>query len=306
MDSEIKTTDLMVSEQQMNSESGTTGPITVKQLPVIVEQLHSVKAEAEKKVQDALSLVCTQETLQVVKKRRTELNNEFNDLESQRIAAKNAIMAPYKKFEAVYRECVTDIYRTADEQLACRIAEIEDDQKQKKASQVVGYFNELQRANPELEWVTFEDVGLSITLSASLKSLKSAVKKYMDGVAKDIECIRGMANGFEVLAEYKQVRDLAVAVSNVHKREMRIAAERNAAACRAEQSAKAAEAVAAVQEIVAEDAALQPPAAIAVEDPDPVVDDRKYSATFKVTDTLDRLRALKAWLEQEGYQYECN
>ena len=290
MDSEIKTTDLIV----------------VKQLPVIVEQLHGIKAAAEEKVQEALSLACTEETVQVVKKRRAELNAIRKELEARRATVKKEIMAPYEAFMEAYKECVTDVFEPADQQLSQKIAEVQDGLKQDKASQVVAYFNELQRANPELEWISFEDIGLSITLSASIKSLKAAVKKYMDGVVKDIECIRGMANGFEVLAEYKQVRDLAVAVSNVHKREMQIAAERNAAACRAEQSIKAAEAVAAVHEIVAEDDALQPPTAVAIEEPAPVSDERKYSATFKVTDTLDRLRAMKAWLEQEGYQYECN
>lgn len=290
----------------MGSEIKATDLIVVKQLPVIVEQLRGIKAAAEEKVEAALSLACTEDTVQVVKKRRAELNAIRKDLEARRAVVKKEIMAPYDAFMETYKECVTDVFEPADQQLAQKIAEVQDGLKQDKAAKVVAYFIELQRTLPDLEWVQFEDLGLDITLSASLKSLKTAVKKYMDGVAKDIECIRGMANGFEVLAEYKQVRDLAVAVSNVHKREMRIAAERNAAAIRAEQSVKAAEAVATVQEIVAEDAALQPPTAVAVEDPDPVADERKYSATFKVTDTLDRLRALKAWLEQEGYQYECN
>lgn len=290
----------------MSSEIKTTELIVVKQLPVIVEQLHGIKVEAEKKVQDALSLACTEDTVQVVKKRRAELNAIRKDLDARRAAVKKEIMAPYDAFMEAYKECVTDVFEPADQQLAQKIAEVQDGLKQDKAAKVVAYFIELQRALPELEWVQFEDLGLDITLSASLKSLKAAVKKYMDDVAKDIECIRGMANGFEVLAEYKQVRNLAVAVSNVHNREMRIAAERNAAAHHAEQAVKAAGAVAAVHEIIAEDAALQPPAAITVEDPNPIADERKYSATFKVTDTLDRLRALKAWLEQEGYQYECN
>ena len=245
--------------------------------------------------------------MQIVKKRRAELNSAFKDLEARRKAVKKEVMAPYDTFEAVYKECVTDVFGPADKQLAQRIAEVEDGLKQDKAAKVVAYFSELQRANPELEWVNFEDIGLSITLSASLKSLKASVKKYMDDVAKDIECIRGMANGLEVLDEYKQVRNLAVAVGTVHKREMRIAAERNAAAQRAEQAARQAEAVAAVQEVVAEETVLQPPAEVETEPEEaaPAVPERKFSATFKVTDTKPRLRALKAWLEKEGYQYEC-
>lgn len=165
--------------------------IVVEQLPIIVQHLRGVKANAEKEVQDALSLACTEETVQIVKKRRAELNSAFKDLEARRKAVKKEVMAPYDTFEAVYKECVTDVFGPADKQLAQRIAEVEDGLKQDKAAKVVAYFSELQRANPELEWVNFEDIGLSITLSASLKSLKASVKKYMDDVAKDIECIRG-------------------------------------------------------------------------------------------------------------------
>lgn len=281
--------------------------IVVKQLPVIVEQLHGVKTHAEEMVQDALSLACTEETVQVVKKRRAELNSVRKDLEDRRKAVKNEIMAPYNAFEAVYKECVSDVFGPADKQLAQRIAEVEDGLKHDKASAVVAYFNELQRANPDLKWVKFEDVGLNVTLSASAKSLKAAMKKYMDTVAQDIACIRGMANALEVLDEYKQVRNLAAAVSTVHQREMRIAAERAAAAQRTEQAAKQEEAAAAVHEVVAEDAALQPPTEETAPEEEPVTEttERKYSATFKVIDTLPRLRALKAWLEKEGYQYEC-
>src|SRR5699024_3778992 len=76
-------------EDTIDTEITTSGLIVVQQLPVIVERLHSIKAATEAKVQDALSLACTEETVQVVKKRRAELNSEFNDLEAQRKAAKN-------------------------------------------------------------------------------------------------------------------------------------------------------------------------------------------------------------------------
>ena len=41
--------------------------IVVEQLPIIVQHLRGVKANAEREVQDALSLACTEETVQVVK-----------------------------------------------------------------------------------------------------------------------------------------------------------------------------------------------------------------------------------------------
>ena len=97
--------------------------IVVEQLPIIVQHLRGVKANAEREMQDALSLACTEETVQVVKKRRAELNSAFKDLEARRKAVKKEVMAPYDTFEAVYKECVTDVFGPADRQLAQRITE---------------------------------------------------------------------------------------------------------------------------------------------------------------------------------------
>ena len=72
----------------MGSEIKATDLIVVKQLPVIVEQLRGIKAAAEEKVEAALSLACTEDTVQVVKKRRAELNAIRKDLEARRAVVK--------------------------------------------------------------------------------------------------------------------------------------------------------------------------------------------------------------------------
>ena len=58
--------------------------IQVKQLPIIQEQLRSMKAEIEAKVEEAKSLVCSPETLASVKATRANLNKQFAELEEQR------------------------------------------------------------------------------------------------------------------------------------------------------------------------------------------------------------------------------
>ena len=80
--------------------------IRVTQLPVIEEQLRALKASIDQKVNDALSLACTHDTIQAVKSTRAELNKEFSSLEDQRKAVKKAVLGPYEQFESVYKECV--------------------------------------------------------------------------------------------------------------------------------------------------------------------------------------------------------
>ena len=49
--------------------------IELQQLPIIVERLHSVKADIEQRTADALSLVCTEQTYKSVKDARAQLTS---------------------------------------------------------------------------------------------------------------------------------------------------------------------------------------------------------------------------------------
>ena len=95
--------------------------IKVVQLPVIEEQLRSMKEAVDKRVEEALSLVCTEETIQTVKSARAELNKEFQALEEQRKEVKKAVLGPYERFEAVYKECVRDAFKKADAALKGKV-----------------------------------------------------------------------------------------------------------------------------------------------------------------------------------------
>lgn len=165
----------------MEKELTTTAPampeslIVVQQLPIIKEQLHSIKAQAQQSVDEALALACTEESLKVVKERRAELNRDRKDLDARRMAVKKQIMQPFEDFDAVYKECVTDVYGPADEKLKAKIADVEDGLRADKEKKVSAYFSELVKA-AGVEWVSYSDVGITVTMTASLKSLKAKVK----------------------------------------------------------------------------------------------------------------------------------
>ena len=136
----------------MEKELTTTAPampeslIVVQQLPIIKEQLHSIKAKAQQSVDEALALACTEESLKVVKERRAALNRDRKDLDARRMAVKKQIMQPFEDFDAVYKECVTDVYGPADEKLKAKIADVEDGLRADKEKKVTAYFAELVKA----------------------------------------------------------------------------------------------------------------------------------------------------------------
>ena len=99
--------------------------IQVIRLPVIQERLRSMKGAIEQEVSEALSLACTEDTIQTVKGKRAELRKLLDSLEAQRKAVKTAVMGPYNHFESVYKECVSDTLKSADDALKNKIDEVE-------------------------------------------------------------------------------------------------------------------------------------------------------------------------------------
>ena len=280
----------------MNSEL-----IVIRQLPVIEEQLQQIKASIEARVGEALSLACTEDTYKAVKKARTELNKEYDELESRRKEVKAAILAPYERFEALYKECAGNIYAQAAAQLKSRISEVEGGLRQQKQDEVATYFDEYRKSLDLDECFTFAMSGIKVTLSDSRKALKAKAKDFLDRVAGDLALIETQEHKEEILVEYKRTLNISQAVTTVSDRHQRMEDERQ----RREQAAAVrtakAEAKAKVEEIVAEEAHVAPPVAVPADEP---AEERVYSTAFRVTGTMDQLRALKTFLTEGGYSYE--
>lgn len=303
----------------MEKELTTTAPampeslIVVQQLPIIKEQLHSIKAQAQQSVDEALALACTEESLKVVKERRAELNRDRKDLDARRMAVKKQIMQPFEDFDAVYKECVTDVYGPADEALKGKITDVEAGLKADKEKKVKDYFAEMVKASG-VEWVTYEDVGVAVTLTASLKSLKAKVKEYVEKVAADVACINGMENAPEIMAEYKLCGSLAVAINSVSQRKDRIAREEAERKQRLEAQLRAQEAEKAVLDAAEEE--LQAPQVMGMEPPvmdEPEAEESKQESsnqtlkakfsfmgrTFRVCGEVEKLRKTKAFINSK-------
>lgn len=274
--------------------------IVVKQLPVIVEQLAQVKETVIQRVQTATSLVCTDETVKEVKKARAELNSEFKQWEEKRKEVKTAVMTPYEKFEAVYKDCVSDTYKKADAELKAKIDGVEKELKQKKADEVKEYFNEyLESAG--IDFVTFEQANINVTLSATMKSLKEQAKSYIDKISDDLALIDTQEHKAEIMVEYKKTLNVSAAITGVNARFKAIEDEKRrieeAEERRAAEEQHIAEITSALPEPEPEPAPVMPPLE---EQPE----EKEYTLRFKVTATKDKLRELKAFLDNGGYKYE--
>lgn len=272
--------------------------IQVKQLPIIVEQLHEVKAEVTAKVEQALSLVCTEDTVKDVKKVRSELNKELKDYEERRKAVKKAIMTPYEQFETVYKDCISDTYKKADTELKGKIDNVENELKEQKKAEVKGYFDEYLTATG-IDFVSFENANINVTLSASMKSLKEQAKAFIDKIVDDLNVINTQEHKDDILYEYKASLNVSAAITTVTNRYKAIEAAKAREEERRAREQAEAEAAAKVEEVVE---AVAPPTVetIAL----PVEEEKTYTLKFTVRGTMPRLKALKEFLNNGGYDYE--
>lgn len=299
-----------------------TDLIVVKQLPVIEEQLRSVKMAIQNRVNAVLSMECTEDTYREIKKARADLNAEFRELESRRKAVKAQVEAPYKAFEKVYKDCAADIYAQADRELGEKIYAVEGGLRRQKSDAVQAYFSEYRDSlHLPADIASYDFAGINVTLTASEKSLKKQAKDYLDRIREDLTLIDTLPDRDEVLAEYRKCMSVSKAVQAVRDRHARIEAERQRRLEAEEAARKAQEHTTEVEQVIAEEEelAVPEPAEAPADELEPDSEENaaeeapaepeatpasRFAVAFRVVGTMDQLKALKKFLIDGGYEYE--
>ena len=264
-----------------------TDLITIQQLPVIVEQLHSIKAAVSEKVTAILAMECTDSTIQVIKKARADLNKEFKDFEARRRFVKNEIMKPYEAFEAVYKECISDIFNGADVKLKEAIDDVEVAIKQGKANEVSEFYR-AELAAHGLDFPSFGQSGIKVGLSDSITALKKQSSEIISKTADEVAMISGLPYADEIMVEYRNTLNASRSVTTINERHKAIEAQR------ARMDAAPAQ------------AAFEPiPVQPAV--PRVIVSthaDGEITKTIRITGSQRKIDALVQFLEDGWYKYE--
>lgn len=274
--------------------------IRLTQLPVIEENLRGLKEQIKNRTAEAVALVCTEDTLADVKSVRADLRKIYDEMESQRKAVKKSLMEPYEEFEAVYKDCVSDAFRDADNQLKDKIGAVEGGIKGRAEQAAKEYFCELCQAE-HVEWLTWGQTGITISLTdakqKTLSTLRGKVADFVVKVAQSVNAIADMDNAEEIMAEYRQCLNLPRSIAAVSDRHRRIEAEKEASERR--KSQREAEA-AAVQRV---EAVAPPTIAPPVQCIEKLAE-KVYRCPFTAWGTKEQLMKLKEFMNKEGIRYE--
>jgi hypothetical protein len=263
--------------------------IVLEQLPIIKVKLEQVSTQIKEKVDNATSLIVNEDTVKEVKKVRADLNKEFSELEGQRKQVKSAIMSKYDEFEEIYKEKVANLYKDADLQLKEKIDNVENELKSEKEEELIDFFEEHQKANHLENLIEFSDIGLNITISASMKSLKDQIKTFCEKVANDIKAMKTDEYQDEIWLEYKNVGfDYAKAKTNVVERHKKQEEFKQQIAKNGEEIKQ--------DEIIVHNIETM------VSAPVEVVEEKKDWYEFSVLMTQTQAKELKQWLKDKNIE----
>ena len=272
--------------------------IVIKQLPEIAENLKSVSADIEKRLETAKQLVCTEENVKEIKTVRTAMKKEFLEFETKRKEVKQKVFAPYEEFEKVYKECISDKYKNADIELKNKIDDVENELKMQKEQEIKAYFEEYKQSK-EIDFIKWEDTKIKVGLSDSKKSLKERAKDFIDKTVDDLNLIGTQEHKEEILVEYKQSLNVSQSITTVTNRFKAIEEEKKKQEelinKRLEEQTKATQ-EALNRFIPEEQKTLQAP----VEEKQEEI----LTLRFTVKATRTKLKELKQFLENGGYEYE--
>ncbi len=273
--------------------------IIVKQLPQIEEHLKELSTEIDQKVENAKSLVCTEENVKAIKQVRADLNKEFKKVEAQRKAVKEQILEPYMQFEEVYKTYISEKYKSADVDLKQKIDSTENELKRQKEQEIKDYFEEYKTAN-DIDFVTYEQAKINVTLTASKKSLKEQAKSFIDKIKDDLKLIETQECKEEILVEYKQNLNVSRAIQEVANRHKLLEEEKK------KQEEKVVTIVSNENHEITKESHEQLEQVFnkPLERPEEQKQEPILTLKFTVKGTRTKLKELKKFLEDGGYDYE--
>lgn len=293
-----------MQEVNINEEKNTEEKIDVneivkiEQMPKVFSQLEKIGEIIKKKTSDLDKLECTEANKQEVKSRRTEINNTLALLEAKKKEIKNKLLEPYNVFEAKYNEECKEKLQNASSILTEKINAIEIQQKLEKEQELREFADEYFNHYMIKDVVKFEDIGLNITLSASIKSLKEQTKAFCERISNDLKLIDLEEYKDEIVIEYLKNLDFAKSKMLVIERHRQLEEIKKREEELKAQQEQEQEVVEKVEEVVEE---IKPPVEIIDVEAQEV--EEVFTATFTVKTTKAKLKALKNFMESEEIEY---
>lgn len=264
--------------------------VKIEQMPKVFSQLEIIGKYIDEQIKDIDILECTEENKQEVKKRRTEINNTLKLLDDKRKEIKTTLLQPYEVFNEKYEQECKNKLLSASEILKTKVDVIEQEQLKEKQDELELFAKQHFEFNDIDDIVKFEDIGLNITLSASMKSLKDQITAFCEKIVNDLKLIDLEEYKDEILVEYKNNLDFTTSKLNVITRHKMLEELKERQAKQQEIEEKEQEIIEKVDEITV---------------PKEVIEDNELiKVSFTLTGTKEQIKKVKDLIVELGIEYE--
>lgn len=275
----------MFGGMQVNNDFNINEIVRIETMPKVFSQLEMIGKYIDEQIKDIDSLDCTEENKQEVKKRRTEINNTLKVLEDKRKEIKTTLLEPYETFNDKYEnECKIKLQNASD-LLKNKIDDIENIQLNEKQEELELFAKEYFNVNQIEDIVCFDDIGLNITLSASMKSLKEQIIAFCEKIVNDLKLIELEEYKDEILVEYKKNLDFSKSKLEVISRKKQLEELHQQQEIKQEENKQEEKIIKRVEEII--------------NIPEEIIE-----INFKIKTTKEKAKKVREFLKDEGIEYE--
>ena len=256
------------------------------------------------------NIIFTEETMKIAKDEKAKVNKFKKIVEDYRKKTIEEWKKPIMQFETLSKDTekiLSDTYATINFQ----VANYEYKQKQEKEQEIKDYFEEYKKSL-DIDFIKFEDTKIRVGLSDSKISLKKQVKDFIDRVNTDLATIMLQEHKEEILVEYKQNGYvLSTAISTVINRIKAVEETKRKQEELKQKQLEEAQRIADENIKIQTEATKQALDNFRVTEQEvlqaPVIEEKQeevLTLKFTVRGTRTKLRALKEFLVNGGYEYE--
>lgn len=265
----------------------------IKTLGQIEDNIQEVQDYALKLSNYYSKIVFTEDTLKDAKNEKSEVNKFKKKVSDFRKKIVEEYNKPLQKFIDTAKTTETllaDTYTTINNQVNFYEQEI----KEQKFEEIRTYFEEL-KLKENLEFVTFEQANINVTLSSSKKSLKEQATAFIEKIVDDINLINTQQYVDEMMIEYKKDLNVSKAITDVNNRHAELEKIKQKKEELTEQEIN--------DEVMLNkiDECLSAPK---IEEKADENKDEILELSFKARGTKLKLKELKTFLDNGGYDYE--
>ena len=147
-----------------------------------------------------------------IKKILADSRKDWKSINDEKIAFKKAVLEPFDKVDKVLKEYKEEFDKRLN--LGADNSEKYETSKKKEKEDIRSYFEELKTLH-NLDFLTFDKLGLNVTLSVTEKKLREEVLDFVNRVVSDLKLIDTQTHAERIKVRYTSIMDVKQAITSV-------------------------------------------------------------------------------------------